>query len=328
MSHLFQQGFFVRQPAWHGLGTVVQDYPGIDEAMRLAGHDHEIECKPLMVVGGQQLAGWKALARKDTGAVISVMNSTYEVIQNRTPWEMIDQLFKAGAKFETAGILKGKFDENSKEVKGQVYWTLALLDEPEVIKGDNSPTYPYLASTWSHDGSQALRFRAMDVRIVCANTHHAAMYGVNGADLDVSIRHFGKVEARIQAATTAIRMARDAHKVYVAAANELAGIVCTDAMLELFIETIVPLPDAKLCTDRVRANVKASREEARKLFDGKTIAPAIRNTAYGMVEVGVEYFDHVRKSLSKDSYFTRNVMKVDAQKAGLVQTAREICLAV
>src|SRR5690242_8795690 len=42
MSAEFEQGFFVRVPAWHGLGTVLDDYPGREEAMRLAGHDWDI----------------------------------------------------------------------------------------------------------------------------------------------------------------------------------------------------------------------------------------------------------------------------------------------
>ena len=42
MPALFDQGFFVREPAWHGLGVVLQDYPGREEAMRLAGHDWDV----------------------------------------------------------------------------------------------------------------------------------------------------------------------------------------------------------------------------------------------------------------------------------------------
>ena len=270
MAHLFDKGFCVRQPAWHGLAEIVQDYPGLEQAMKLAGHDHQIVERQLAIVQGDQmmpLSGYKALQREDTGAVISVMNASYEVIQNRVPWELIDTLFANGAKWDTAGLLKGRFDGTGKEVKGQVYWCLSLLDEPSTVKGDESPTYPYLAATWSHDGSQALRFRAMSVRIVCANTHHTAMFGNDGADLDVSIRHIGDVSKRIEKAKMALQLARKSQSVYLEMANYLANIPVNDVGIDLFIEKIIPMPDANLLTDRVRGNVMKSREQARGIFD-------------------------------------------------------------
>lgn len=332
MADLFNRGFFVREPAWHGKGTVIQDYPGMAEAMKLAGHDHQIVEEKLGILRPDSLlplSGFKALTRTDTGEVVSVRPATYAVIQNTVPWEIIDKLFESGAKWDTAGMLDGKYDENSKEVRGQVYWCLALLDEPQTIKGDTSFTYPYLAATWSHDGTQALRFRAMSVRIVCANTHYSAMYGADGAELDVTIKHIGDVRERIAKAKQAISLARTAQAVYIEQANLLAAMPVSDAQIETFISTVIPLPDiaAPLITERVRNNVDKARDQLRSLFDSRTIPSAIRNTAYGLVEAGVEYFDHVRRALSSDTYFSRNVLRLEPAKARLVETAREIALA-
>lgn len=330
MADLFNRGFFVREPAWHKKGFVLQDYPGLEEAMKLAGHDHTIVTVPLCKMKGDTivpLSGYKALEREDTGETVAVRPSTYEVIQNKVPWEVIDGLFEQGAKWDTAGMLAGKFDETGKEVKGQVYWCLALLDEPQMVKGDDSPTLPYIAATWSHDGSQALRIRAMSVRIVCANTHHAAMYG-SGAELDISIKHIGDVSARIAKAKTALALVRKAQASYIEIANELAALAVSDEGIENFIHRIVPLPDAMLITDRVRGNVEKSRQQVRDIFNSATVAPSIRNTVYGLVEAGVEYFDHVRRAMNGDTYFTRNVMKVEPAKAALIETAKEFAMAV
>ena len=35
MSHYHEESFTVRKPAWHGLATVLDDYPGREEAMKL-----------------------------------------------------------------------------------------------------------------------------------------------------------------------------------------------------------------------------------------------------------------------------------------------------
>jgi phage/plasmid-like protein (TIGR03299 family) len=335
MGHLWKEGFVVREAAWHGLAEVLPDYPGLEEGMKLAGHDHQIVERRLFVAPGPEqqmvpLVGWKALAREDSGDVVSVMESSYTVIQNRVPWELLDSLFAQGARWDTAGILKGRYDENSKEVKGSVYWCMALLDEPETVKGDNSPILPYIAATWSHDGSQAVRFRAMATRIVCANTHHAAMYGAEGRDLDVSIRHIGDPTVRIEKAREALQIARKQHAAFLVAANELAGMPVSDEGIEAFVETVVPMPLAAagmVLTDRVVNNVRKARGELRAIFDSPTIAPGIRNTAYGLFEAGVEYFDHIRPYRTAESYFTRNVMRPSNQKLALDRTVRELAKA-
>lgn len=331
MGHLFEKGFTVREAAWHAGETncnTLDEYPGIDEAMKIAGHDHEIEHRELFInVGDKQvpLSGWKALVRRDDNTIVNVALSSYEVIQNRVPWELIDQLFQNGAKWDTAGLLKGHYDEKNKEVKGQTYWCMALLNEPKAVNGDDSLIYPYIAATWSHCGL-SLRFRAINTRIVCANTHHAAMYGGEGADLDVRIRHFGKVEDRINNAKQAIMLARKSQDVFLEMANELAGMSVSDLGIEKFVERIVPMPNADVLTDRVMFNIERSRKQVNDLFNGKTISPGIRNTAYGLVEVGVEYLDHICKSLNSDTYFTRNVMSVGKRKLFLIKTAKEIAL--
>lgn len=332
MSHLFDKGFCVREPAWHGLAKVLPDYPGLDEGMKLAGHDHLIRERRLAILPEEgspvPLINWKALEREDTGEVVSVMPSTYTIIQNRTPWELLDSLFQEGAKWDTAGILKGRYDEGNREVKGQVYWCLSLLDEPSMVKGDDSLIYPYIAATWSHDGSQAIRFRAMSVRIVCANTHHAAMFKA-GSDLDISIRHTGDPQQRVEKAKKALKHARSKHKEFLVAADELIALGVNDTGLEAFIETIIPLPlvaDGLIMTDRVRGNVMDARGKIRSILNGETgtVEQGIRNTAYGLFEAGIEYFDHARPHRTSETYFQRNVMRVERTKAALVGTVRKI----
>ena len=334
MAHLFDRGFCVREPAWHGLAQVLPEYPGLDEGMKLAGHDHQIRERRLAILPEESsplpLVGWKALEREDTREIVSVMPSTYAVIQNRTSWELLDSLFAEGAKWDTAGILKGRYDEESREVKGQVYWCLALLDEPSQVKGDDSPIYPYVAATWSHDGSQAVRFRAMSVRIVCANTHHAAMFGA-GSDLNVSIRHSGYPQQRIEKVKQALKHARTKHKEFLVAADELASLGVNDEGIESFIETIIPLlllAKDFVMTDRVRRNIMEAQGKLRSILNGETgtVKQGIRNTAYGLFEAGIEYFDHVRPHRTPETYFQRNVMRVEQTKAALVGTVREIAL--
>ena len=45
--HEFESGFFVHQPAWHGLGTVLDDAPNIETAIIKAGLDWKVLERPL-----------------------------------------------------------------------------------------------------------------------------------------------------------------------------------------------------------------------------------------------------------------------------------------
>ena len=86
MPAYFDTGFFVKDPFWHQLGTVLDEYPGRVEGMELAGHDFNVIRRPLFLGGMRRLKvarttaqnrdpqcrvrtraieGWNALVRVD-----------------------------------------------------------------------------------------------------------------------------------------------------------------------------------------------------------------------------------------------------------------------
>src|SRR5262245_10447612 len=163
MPALFDQGFFVREPAWHGMGVVLADYPGKEEAMRLAGHDFDVIERPVEVVGNQRnirAEGWKALMKSGTTTILNVARSTYEVIPNSLAYEVAELLFDQGFQYETGITL----DE------GRLCAVTLKLDEPITIPGDDSVVLPFGCLSWAHDGSGALKVRSGTIRQVCANT--------------------------------------------------------------------------------------------------------------------------------------------------------------
>lgn len=116
MGHFFESGFSVREPAWHGLAEVLDEYPGRKEGRKLAGHDWEPEKRQLFIgpdegVPNIPVPGWSALIRSDSQAVIGCVKDTYTVISNETVWDIVDALAKQEkVKYETAGVLKGGGD--------------------------------------------------------------------------------------------------------------------------------------------------------------------------------------------------------------------------
>ena len=70
MSHEFESGFSVREPMWHGLGVVLDEYPGSpEEACTLAGLDWTVEKRPALMMQDQTDAQQQEWAKQIVRAV-------------------------------------------------------------------------------------------------------------------------------------------------------------------------------------------------------------------------------------------------------------------
>lgn len=312
MGQLPTQSYSVREPAWHGLSIVKEYYPGRDEAMMLAGHGFRVIEREIQTVAPEgkstlALPGFKALIRHDNGVALSVMKDSYGTIQNNIPWDVIDSLVTGGSgapvQYETGGI----FDD------GQVLWVLARLDEPVEIAGDDSPSYPYIFATWSHDGTVALLFSTTMIRIVCWNTLQMAL---RDAEARVSLRHSKHAMERTDEIKQAVHAARNGRNAFVEMSNELAAHEVSDDGVKDFILGFLPEPDADLITPRVRKNIDDNRTELASIIAGPTVPEAHKRTGYGLFQAGVEYLDHYRAFRSPETYFKRTV-RPDAAKTQL-----------
>lgn len=335
MTALFEQGFFVREPAWHGEGIVLQDYPGRAEAQRLAGHDFRVVERPIAVAGREswkQFDGWKGLIHSTTGELLNVARDTYEVIQNDTAYDIAELLFDQGFQYETGITL----DE------GKLCALTLRLDEPVVIRGDDTVTLPFGCLSWSHDGSGSLRVRSGAIRQVCANTVAASEAEGKRLGTEFTFRHTKNVKARIEDAKKAVKGTRAAFQVYRDAMHALAKIELTPQQRDLFVSVIVgdieldkdgrqiglPVSVRPDSTSRVKANIDNERAKVLSLFmGGETIPEAHALTGYGLFQAGVEYFDHLRAFRSHDSYVKRTLLSDNPAKATLGRTIRAVAAA-
>jgi phage/plasmid-like protein (TIGR03299 family) len=326
MPAYFTEGFSVRVPMWHGLGVILNDFPGWDEAYVLAGHDFTVEEQDVFIkaerpifgdnslVTFPKLPGYKAVTNSKTGSVFAVHNSTYEVIQNPVGWELAKLLVAdSNVRVETAGVLKD----------GAVCWALLSLDEPFTVDGDNSPTYPFVTVSWAHDGSAALRCFPTSIRVVCWNTHSMAVDKAEADGRAFTFRHTKNVADRIDDARDVMAGVRASSAQFRELANELAAITVTDRQREQFVTTFLPQP-LGVISDRVIDNMLSDREGLRAIFDSPTMPEAHRNTAYGLVEAGVEYLDHIRGSRNAGTKFGRTLLRPEPLKAKLVPMVREL----
>src|SRR5688500_9234131 len=122
--------FSVKEKAWHGLGTIVQDVPNSEQAIELAGLNYEVGLEPvIMANSGTIIPNTFATYRKDNGVPFGTVGSQYTILQNREAFGFFDSIVGKGeAIFQTAGALG----------KGETIFITAKLPEYiQVGKGDN-----------------------------------------------------------------------------------------------------------------------------------------------------------------------------------------------
>jgi phage/plasmid-like protein (TIGR03299 family) len=323
MPAYFESGFFVREPAWHGLGVVLPDYPdSVEEAMEAAGHLWEVHLKPVFTLETEpyrpvEIADYRAVVRSDTGKVLSVQPETYGTIQNRELWELVEatlgEIGPERIQVESAGVLRD----------GAEVWVLARLRDAVRVPGDPSETYTYGAFTTTHDGSGALRVYPTQIRIVCWNTYSTARAAAERDLGHIVIRHTKNARERVAAARQILAGMRDDQAAYLELMEELVGIDVSDCQLARFVVDFIPSPPETLISDRVAANVEEARAAILAILDGPTCA-GIRNTAYGMLNAATEYLDHVRRARSSETRFRRSLLREEPLKKKALSLIQEI----
>lgn len=205
--------FSVQQKAWHGLGTIVENYPTSAEAIQFAGLDFTVDKRPLftydtpnneateesdIIIPELAVPGYIATVRKDTDTVLGIVGKDYEIVQNKDAFYFFDSIVGGdGIQYETAGAL-GKGE--------RIYITAKLPGYIQV--GAEDCIEKYLLLTTSHDGSGSITAAFTPVRVVCQNTLNAALRSMTNT---IKIRHTASANDRL----------KEAHKV-MGISNKLA----------------------------------------------------------------------------------------------------------
>lgn len=195
--------FSVKEKAWHGLGTIIENYPTSAEAIKHAGLDYTVEKRPLftydtennsadpeteLIIPEITVPDYFATVRKDTDEVLGVVGKDYHVVQNIDAFSFFDSIVggKDGILYETAGAL-GKGE--------RIFITAKLPDFIKVGKSDLIEQFLFL--TTSHDGFGSITASFTPIRICCQNTLNAALRTQTGA---IKIRHTANAHERLKQA--------------------------------------------------------------------------------------------------------------------------------
>lgn len=300
---------FAVNPAWHGLGVVLDHAMTSAEALEKAQLDWDVIQRPSAIgtprtiqtpEGPVETYSWDKTdhvvynVREDNGFILGTVTPTYQVIQNREAFAFCDALVEEEeVLFESAFSLDGG---------RKVVMTARLPGVDEVVEGDEQ--LRYILMSLSHDGSSAIRFGATSVRVVCSNTYAMALAKDKRTVKELAIRHTGKVSDSLEDARKILGLARDSFSRYTEEARMLAERVLTRDQWCEFLDIICPVPsknDPDWTEGRERNILKTRQNIATRFESGEHQAlPGIEGTAWAAFNAVTEYIDHLPRRGAND----------------------------
>ena len=191
----------LRQPAWHGLGTVLDVAVTTSEMLVLAILSYwDVRQEPIDLPGryhgGDYFANVRTNPFDGETDVLGIVGARYKVFQNEELFSFGDNILDGGGTWETAGSIKN----------GTVVFGALSLNREITVNGETTDNY-LLVST-SHDGSHPIQASVTPIRVVCNNTLTFAIgKGGRKAKQSFRIRHTQTTEGRVAEARQALGVA-------------------------------------------------------------------------------------------------------------------------
>ncbi|NDF57227.1 MAG: DUF945 domain-containing protein, partial [Actinobacteria bacterium] len=199
----------MREPAWHGLGTVFTEEKTTSEmlvAANLNNWNVRLEDMPipshLTSDKEYQYVVRTNPTDKTQTDVLGIVGERYVPLQNEELFSFGDNILDGGGRWETAGSIRG----------GRVVFGSLALERETILdpNGVADKVKTYLLINTSHDGSIAIQASITPVRVVCANTLNLALNRTkkkDGVKQSFKIRHTQTAQGKVQIARETLGLA-------------------------------------------------------------------------------------------------------------------------
>lgn len=286
----------LREPAWHGLGTVFENEVTTREMLELAHLDNwNVRLEEIEIPNGFNSDKSHYFVTRTNpfdrsqNDVLGVVGERYTTLQNEELFSFADYMLDGGGRWETAGSIKG-----GRQVFGSIALERESILDPS---GVSDVVKTYLLVNTSHDGSVAIQASVTPVRVVCANTLNLAIGGGRGRRRDVpqsfKIRHTQTVNGKVQAAREALGLANKYMDEFDKMAQELFEREITETKFHDIIAAAYPMPDkdAKGAMSKWENKVNLIAD----IYRGPT-NNMIAGTAWGALNAMTERIDWYRSA--------------------------------
>lgn len=286
MPHEIDSMMYFGQTPWHGLGVKVDKPATAEEALNAAGLDWESIKVPVFAKhqrGETLIPDTFAMMRSDRmvgadAAILGVVGSQYEPIQNRDAFRFFDPIVGEGAAvYHTAGSLG----------VGERVWILAKLPDDIKVSGQDI-TEKYLLLYNSHDGSGAAQIKFTPIRVVCQNTLSMALKG----EALIKLAHTRGISVRMSEVHSAVQFIKTTYQKIEDEFHKMASRSVDDLRLKEYVERVFPIKDIK--DPKRTKKIEQFRREAIKLFkDGKgNTEDSVKGTLWAAYNGITEFADY------------------------------------
>lgn len=284
MSAEFETGIFVKHPAWHGQGEVLDTAPDTKTAFEKSGLNWRILMRESRIADAEGNftipSEIRAIVRDIDNEVLGYAKGRYEPLQNEAAFEWTKPLVESGLyQYEAAGSLRG----------GQKIWILLKSGEYEIVQGDKTKNYLLLAS--GNDGISPVCTGPTSIRVVCMNTLRAAL-GDRAAFR--KIRHTGKMAPSMEEVRKMYMADKEAFARQEEWFKSLLGRPVNYAEREGYIRELIPIADD--VTERQKGGMMRIRSflggMASGMASGVKVFAGMQDTAYGLFQAVTEGIEH------------------------------------
>jgi phage/plasmid-like protein (TIGR03299 family) len=283
----------LREPAWHGLGTVFENEVTTKEMLDLAHLSNwNVRLEDVAIPDG--FASDKSYSfvtrtnpfNPEQNDVLGVVGERYVPLQNEDLFDFGDLMLDGGGRWETAGSIKGG---------RQVFGSLALERETVLDpNGVSDKVNTYLLINTSHDGSVAIQASITPVRVVCANTLNLALSslkGKKGIKQSFKIRHTATASGKVQQAREALGLANAYMDEFDKLAQKMIETEITKAKFDELLALAYPAPEKDAKGSFKKYNDKIDQLQA--IYVGE-YNNTIAGTAWGAFNAMTERLDWYR----------------------------------
>lgn len=298
--------FFAIEPAWHGLGIILEKPATAAEAIKFAGLDFDVLQKPVMFNQGTDAAplytkvGGKLVNyRSDNNIPLGVVGSVYTPLQNREAFTFFDNLVGTEeAIYHAAGALG----------EGERIWILAKM--PSYIRvGKDDLTEMYVLLSNSHNGTSGVTACFTPIRVVCQNTLSAALGTTKNK---ISIPHTTNVVANMKKAHELLNLSSKYATDMEAAFQAMAAKKVNQKDVDLFLDLVYPIKEENQ-TRTAGVKLREGILEAIASGVGQDL-DSTKGTAFGLYNGFTYYFDHQKDFDSTESRFKSSLFGGGAER--------------
>ncbi|WP_405291919.1 DUF932 domain-containing protein [Methanobrevibacter sp.] len=295
-----------KERPWHGIGTVVEDAPTSDEAIKMARLDWNVEQIPVMA-NGIEIPNYFCNMRDDVNLPLGIVKGRYKIVQNNEAFDFVDNIVgsdEVECRYETAGSL----------FNGKKIFLLVKLPNKEIL-GDAVENYLFFTN--SHDGSSALTAGLTNVRVVCNNTLQMAL---NGAKRTWNCRHTESITSKKQQAQEALGLAVKYIDTLEDTAEKMAQQKINE---EKFLRRLF---EADYIKGQCEKNKELIIERIHTIYNEKDDLQNFKGNAWGMYNAVADYVSNALP-FRQTSTYKENKLNQFFVGSPILQSAQKILMA-